>query len=73
MAWMKANPTDDPLFGKGSIRVDGRKLHPMYLFEVKAPAESKGEWDLYKLLDTIPPDAAFRPLADGGCPLAAKG
>lgn len=66
MAWMKASPTDDPLFGKGSIRVDGRKLHPMYLFEVKAPAESKGEWDLYKLLDTIPAEQAFRPLADGG-------
>lgn len=72
MAWMKANPTDDPLFGKGSIRVDGRKLHPMYLFEVKAPAESKGDWDLYKLLDIIPAEQAFRPLADGGCPLAAK-
>lgn len=73
MAWMKANPTDDPLFGKGSVRVDGRKLHPMYLFEVKAPAESKGAWDLYKLLDTIPAEHAFRPLADGGCPLAGKG
>ncbi|EIZ87069.1 extracellular ligand-binding receptor [Methylobacterium sp. GXF4] len=73
MAWMKANPTDDPLFGKGSVRVDGRKLHPMYLFEVKAPAESKGAWDLYKLLDTIPAEQAFRPLADGGCPLAGKG
>jgi branched-chain amino acid transport system substrate-binding protein len=73
MAWMKANPTDDPLFGKGSVRVDGRKLHPMYLFEVKSPAESKGAWDLYKLLDTIPAEQAFRPLADGGCPLAGKG
>jgi branched-chain amino acid transport system substrate-binding protein len=73
MAWMKAHPTDDPLFGKESVRVDGRKLHPMYLFEVKAPAESKGAWDLYKLLDTIPAEQAFRPLADGGCPLAGKG
>jgi len=73
MAWMKANPTDDPLFGRGSVRADGRKLHPMYLFEVKAPAESKGEWDLYKLLDTIPAEQAFRPLADGGCPLIGKG
>ena len=73
MAWMKANPADDPLFGKGSVRVDGRKLHPMYLFEVKSPAESKGAWDLYKLLDTIPAEQAFRPLADGGCPLAGKG
>ncbi|MBE7200411.1 MAG: ABC transporter substrate-binding protein [Parafilimonas terrae] len=72
MAWMKSNPTDDPLFGKGTIRPDGRKLHPMYLFEVKSPAESKGEWDVYKLLDTIPADQAFRPLAEGGCPLVAK-
>jgi branched-chain amino acid transport system substrate-binding protein len=72
MAWMKSNPTDDPLFGQGTIRPDGRKLHPMYLFEVKSPAESKGEWDVYKLLDTIPADQAFRPLAEGGCPLVAK-
>ncbi len=73
MAWMKANPTDDPLFGKGSVRADGRKLHPMYLFEVKAPKDSKGEWDLYTLLDTIPADQAFRPLAEGGCPLVGEG
>ncbi|TXN06981.1 ABC transporter substrate-binding protein [Methylobacterium sp. WL103] len=72
MAWMKANPTDDPLFGKGTIRADGRKVHPMYLFEVKAPSESKGAWDLYKLLDTIPADKAFRPLGEGGCPLVGK-
>ena len=72
MAWMKANPTDDPLFGKGVVRADGRKIHPMYLFEVKAPADSKGPWDLYKLLDTIPAEQAFRPLAEGGCPLVAK-
>ncbi|WCS23670.1 ABC transporter substrate-binding protein [Methylobacterium sp. NMS14P] len=72
MAWMKANPTDDPLFGKGVVRADGRKIHPMYLFAVKAPSESKGPWDLYTLLDTIPAEQAFRPLADGGCPLVAK-
>ncbi len=72
MAWMKANPTDDPLFGKGSVRADGRKIHPMYLFEVKTPAESKGEWDLYKLLETIPGEQAFRPLDQGGCPLVGK-
>ncbi|MHB2209827.1 ABC transporter substrate-binding protein [Methylobacterium sp. CM6257] len=72
MAWMKANPTDDPLFGKGMVRADGRKVHPMYLFEVKAPSESKGPWDLYKLLDTIPAEQAFRPLAEGGCPLVGK-
>jgi branched-chain amino acid transport system substrate-binding protein len=68
MAWMKANPTDDPLFGKGTIRADGRKIHDMYLFEVKKPAESKGEWDLYKLLATIPGSEVFRPLNEGGCP-----
>jgi len=66
---MKANPTDDPLFGKGSIRPDGRVLHPMYLFQVKSPAESKGPWDYYKLVATIPADKAFRPLDEGGCPL----
>ncbi len=66
---MKKLPTDDPLFGKGTIRVDGRKIHPAYLFEVKSPAESKYPWDYYKLVQTIPADQAFRPLKDGGCPL----
>jgi len=69
---MKALETDDPLFGKGSVRVDGRKLHPMYLFQVKSPAESKGEWDVYKLVATIPAADAFRPLNEGGCPLATN-
>ncbi|GJE45727.1 hypothetical protein AEGHOMDF_4927 [Methylobacterium soli] len=69
VAKMKELPTDDPLFGKGEIRADGRKIHDMYLFEVKKPAESKGEWDLYKLLATIPGKEAFRPLNEGGCPL----
>ncbi|MFK5598179.1 ABC transporter substrate-binding protein [Methylobacterium sp. HMF5984] len=69
VARMKDMPTDDPLFGKGTIRVDGRKIHDMYLFEVKKPAESKGEWDLYKLLATIPGNEVFRPLNEGGCPL----
>jgi branched-chain amino acid transport system substrate-binding protein len=69
VAKMKEMPTDDRLFGKGSIRQDGRKLHPMYLFEVKKPAESKGPWDYYKLRATIPAEEAFRPLGDGGCPL----
>jgi branched-chain amino acid transport system substrate-binding protein len=68
----KALPTDDPLFGKGSIRVDGRKIHPMYLFQVKAPSESKGPWDFYKLVSTIPADQAFRPLKEGGCPLVTN-
>jgi branched-chain amino acid transport system substrate-binding protein len=66
---MKKMPTDDALFGKGSIRPDGRKLHPAYLFEVKKPSESKGPWDYYKLRATIPTDQAFRPLKDGECPL----
>jgi branched-chain amino acid transport system substrate-binding protein len=69
MAKMKATPTDDPLFGKGQIREDGRKIHDMYLFEVKKPAESKGEWDLYKTIATIPAAEAFRPLSEGKCPL----
>ncbi|MET0366654.1 MAG: ABC transporter substrate-binding protein [Methylobacterium sp.] len=69
VAKMKATPTDDPLFGKGVVRADGRKIHDMYLFEVKKPAESKGEWDLYKKLETIPGDQVFRPLGEGNCPL----
>ncbi|MCJ2013204.1 ABC transporter substrate-binding protein [Methylobacterium sp. J-076] len=72
VAKMKEIPTDDPLFGKGTIRPDGRKIHPMYLFEAKAPSESKGEWDLYKVLETIPADQAFRPMSEGGCPMIAK-
>ena len=69
VAKMKSMPTDDKLFGKGEIRVDGRHIHPMYLFEVKSPAESKGPWDYYKTRATIPANEAFRPLADGGCSL----
>ena len=72
MAKMKEMPTDDPLFGKGQIRVDGRKIHDMYLLEVKKPAESKGAWDYYKLLSTIPGDQAFRPLGEGNCALVKK-
>ena len=68
---MKAAPTDDPLFGKGTIRPDGRKIHPMFLFEVKSPAESKGPWDYYKYRATVPADEAFRPMSEGGCPLVA--
>jgi branched-chain amino acid transport system substrate-binding protein len=70
---MKKMPTDDPLFGKGTVRADGRKIHPAYLVEVKAPAESKGPWDLYKIRATIPAEQAFRPMAEGGCPLVAGG
>jgi branched-chain amino acid transport system substrate-binding protein len=72
IAKMKELPTDDPLFGKGNIRVDGRKIHPAYLFEVKKPAESKGAWDYYKLRATIPAEQAFRPLDQGDCPLVKK-
>jgi branched-chain amino acid transport system substrate-binding protein len=71
VAKMKEIATDDPLFGKGQVRADGRTLHNMYLFEVKKPEESKGPWDYYKLLATIPADQAFRPLSEGNCPLVA--
>jgi branched-chain amino acid transport system substrate-binding protein len=69
---MKEMPTDDPLFGKGSVRVDGRKIHPAYLFEVKKPEDSKYPGDYYKLRATIAADEAFRPLKDGNCPLASN-
>ena len=69
MAKMKEMPSDDPLFGKGQIRADGRHVHDMYLVEVKKPEESKGPWDYYKTLATIPAGQAFRPLDQGGCPL----
>ncbi|MBN8971388.1 MAG: ABC transporter substrate-binding protein [Rhizobiales bacterium] len=72
MAKMKELPIDDALFGKGSVRPDGRAIHNMYLYQVKKPSESKGEWDLYKVLATIPADEAFRPMDQGGCPLVAK-
>ena len=66
---MKAMPTDDDAYGPGLIREDGRHIHPVYLFEAKAPGESRGEWDLLRLVSTIPADQAFRPLAEGHCPL----
>jgi branched-chain amino acid transport system substrate-binding protein len=69
IAKMKELPTDDPLFGKGRVRQDGRKIHDAYLFEVKKPSESKGPWDYYKTRDTIPAEQAFRPEKEGGCPL----
>ena len=72
VAKMKELPTDDPLFGKGVVREDGRVIHPAYLFEVKSPAESKYPWDYYKLIGTIPADEAFRPLAQSECPLVKK-
>ena len=69
VARMKAMPTDDDCFGPGRIREDGRKIHPVYLFEVKKPSESKHEWDVYKLIATTPAEEAFRPLSEGACPL----
>ncbi|MCX7353695.1 MAG: ABC transporter substrate-binding protein [Alphaproteobacteria bacterium] len=66
---MKSMPTDDKLFGKGTIRADGRHIHDMYLFEVKKPDESKKPWDYYKLRATIPAAEAFRPVEKGNCPL----
>ena len=69
MAKMREIPTDDPLFGKGMLRIDGRVIHDMYLYQVKSPAESKYPNDDYKLLETIPGDQAFRPLAEDHCPL----
>jgi len=69
MAQMRATPINDFFAKNGKIRIDGRMVHDMYLFEVKKPQESKGEWDLYKLIATVPGDEAFRPLDKGGCPL----
>src|SRR3954454_15271597 len=70
-AKMKEMPTDDILFGKGTIQANGRKVHDAYLFEVKKPAESKYPGDFYKLIQTIPAAEAFRPLKDSGCPLVS--
>jgi branched-chain amino acid transport system substrate-binding protein len=66
---MKAMPTDDPIFGKGRVRQDGRAIHDMHLFEVKSPAESKEPWDYYTHKRTIPTEQAFRPMDQGGCKL----
>jgi branched-chain amino acid transport system substrate-binding protein len=72
VAKMKEMPTDDPLFGKGMIRADGRKIHPAYVFDVKSPEESKYPGDDYKLRATIPADQAFRPMKDDNCPLVTS-
>lgn len=69
---MKQMPTDDDAFGKGTIRVDGRKIHDNYVFRVKTPQESKGPWDYFALERTVPGETAFRPMAEGGCPLLAE-
>ncbi len=72
MAAMKATPTDDDAFGPGRIREDGQKLHPAYLFQVKAKSESRYPWDYYKLVATTPLEEAFRPMNQGGCPMVSK-
>jgi branched-chain amino acid transport system substrate-binding protein len=69
VAQRKKMPAVDPLFGDGRIREDGRKIHPMYLYRVKKPSESTGEWDLYTLVKKVPGEEAFRPIRDGGCAL----
>ena len=66
---MKAMPTEDPLFGKGMVRADGRKIHDMHLFQVKSPAESKKPWDYYTHKRVVPINEAFRPINQGNCPL----
>ncbi len=70
MAAMRAIPTQDDAFGRGSVRADGRVIHDFYLFQVKTPAEAHADWDVYKLVATVPAAEAFRPLSEGGCPLA---
>jgi branched-chain amino acid transport system substrate-binding protein len=69
---MKEMPTDDPLFGKGYIRKDGRKIHPLYLLQVKAPEESNSAWDLLKVVATIKGEDAFRAESEGKCPLTTQ-
>jgi len=69
---MKALPTEDSLFGKGSIRPDGRKIHPAYLFQVKKPEESKYPGDVYTVRATILAEEAFRPIKDGNCPMVTN-
>ena len=72
LGWMRANPVNDFFAQGGKIRADGRMVHDMYLMRIKKPEESKSKWDLYEYLDTIPGDQAFRPMAEGGCPLVKQ-
>jgi branched-chain amino acid transport system substrate-binding protein len=72
VAKMKATPTNDPIFGKGYVREDGRKIHPAYLLQVKKPGESKYPWDYARIIATIPAEEAFRPLSQSECPLVKK-
>ncbi|WIW50606.1 ABC transporter substrate-binding protein (plasmid) [Bradyrhizobium sp. 62B] len=72
VAAMKELPTDDPLFGKGFIRKDGRKIHPLYLLQVKSPDQSKSKWDLLQVVGVIKGEDAFRPENEGNCPLSKQ-
>jgi branched-chain amino acid transport system substrate-binding protein len=72
IAKMRETPVNDAFTPSGKLRPDGRMVHDVYLVQIKSPTESKGEWDLLKLVATIPGDKAFRPLADGGCPAIAQ-
>jgi branched-chain amino acid transport system substrate-binding protein len=72
MEKMRSTPINDFFAKNGRIREDGRMVHEMYLYQVKKPAESKGPWDYYKLVATIPAEAAFQPLSDSKCPLVKK-
>jgi branched-chain amino acid transport system substrate-binding protein len=72
VARMKAMPTDDPLFGKGTIRADGRCLHDSFVFRVKSPAESREPWDFYDLVARVPAGQSIRPLTEGGCKLVER-
>src|SRR5262249_12921437 len=69
VAEMKKSPIDDPLFGPVVVRADGRATHALHVFKDKTPQQSKGAFDFYDVVETIPPEAAFRPLDQGGCPL----
>jgi branched-chain amino acid transport system substrate-binding protein len=69
VAKMKALPTEDSIFGRGSIRADGRRVSPVYVFNVKSPAESRGRYDVYRLEREVPIEEAYRPVEQGGCPL----
>jgi branched-chain amino acid transport system substrate-binding protein len=66
---MKAMPTDDPLFGRGLIRADGRKIHPNYVLRTKTASASKERWDYFDVIATVPAEQSFRPIKDGNCPL----
>lgn len=72
VAELRKKPIPDPFYGEVVVRADGRAVHPMFVFKVKAPSESKSRDDIYHLVETIPADQAFRPLKDGGCPLVTQ-